>query len=313
MDYTQLESLISELEQTVEDTDPQRGYWRELWALVRQIGTEFRDTRYPTREDRDRAYSRFQDLVAKARARSEENQARIEARRSEWERQQDHSRAARDEVQSKAASAHPLSPFERTVADIVLLPIEVVAQILLRLVGIEGPSELEEIRQELLACNEKLRESWRLFNSKKQDLLPGDKHQAYESLQAARQQLDEAWRQWKDAKSSLRERRQREWEQRQRAREVRQAEREEKHQHFVARVEANIAKLEEKLAKATSALERQETHLEELREKLNSAWSDGFRDRCSEWISECESRIESIEEHIERLEGWIEEERAKLN
>jgi len=77
-------------------------------------------------------------------------------------------------------------------------------------------------------------------------------------------------------------------------------------------VEANIAKLAEKLSKAKATLHRQEAHREELRDKYTNAWSESFKDRCSDWIDECENRIANIKEQIERLEGWIGEEREKL-
>jgi hypothetical protein len=312
VDYNELDDLISALQAAVDETHPQRGYWGELWNLAREVGAGFKGTRYPTRADRENAWKKFQDLVAHAKARSEENRARIAEADRQWEARQEESQWARESIRAKTAAARPLTGLERDIADIVLLPARLIAAILLKLVGIEIPSQLEEIRQELLACNEALREAWAEFNRRKADMLPGDKNQAFEGLQAARSQLDEAWRRWKEAKASLHEQRQREWEQRQRIREARQAEQYEKHQQFVMRVERNIANLEAKLGKATDALERQEVHLADLREKYDTAWSEGFKERCSEWIDEAEERIQSIKEHIERLEGWIDEERGKL-
>ncbi len=186
MDYAEFDSLIDALQAAVNETDPQKGYWRELWDLVRQVGSGFKGIRYPTREDRDRAWQRFQELVARAKARSEQDQARMTQERREWEQRQEESHRARQAVQSKTAAARPLTSFERDTADIVLLPAKLVAAILLKLVGLELPSQLEEIRQELLACNEALREAWAEFNRQKATLLPGDKNQAFENLQAAR-------------------------------------------------------------------------------------------------------------------------------
>ena len=118
-------------------------------------------------------------------------------------------------------------------------------------------------------------------------------------MKEAGNQLDAAWAQWKDKNASLRKKKQHEWE--------------EKHRLFVERVKANIVKLEDKLVKAEAALQKQESHLDDLRDKYDTAWNDSYKDRCSEWIDECENRIASIKEHIDRLEGWINEERNKLD
>lgn len=312
MDYSELDRLVSQLEQLVEEANPRKGYWGELWSLVRQTGAGFKETRYPTRDDKDRAWDRYQDLVERARARSEENKKRLELNEREWKKRQVNSESLRDQIQGKAASSRPLTDFERGLGDIFLFPIKMAEAILSQLLGLKTPSELEEIRQELLACNRTLQDAWKTFNDRRSELLPGDRKQAYESLQKARQRLDEAWEQWKAKKSALHEQKQREWVERQRLREERREEKERKHRHFVAKVEAHIEELQGKLAKAESALEHQERHLSDLRSQYYSAWSDSFKERCSGWIDESEERIGSIREHIDRLEGWIREERSKL-
>ena len=299
MEYKELDDLIHSLKDAVESTNPQKGYWKELWSLVKEINSGFKETHYPTRDDRDKAWSRFQELVTKAKERGQENKARIEQNQRDWERKQDRSRSARNTVISRAERATPLSEFERSMGDIFLFPAKIIADVFTSLIGINSMSSLDETRRELLACNEALQEAWKAFNDNKKNMLPGDRNQAYESLQDASRKLDEAWRQWKERNSSLREQRQREWD--------------EKHRSFVERVNANIAKLEEKLAKAEAALQKQEAHLDDLREKYDTAWNDSYRERCSDWIDECESRISSIKEHIDRLEGWINEERKKLD
>jgi hypothetical protein len=312
MGYTDLDRLIDELQTAVENSDPQKGYWKALWNLVREIGSEFKNSRYPTKEGKDSAYNRFQELVAKARDRSEVSRARVNESQREWERREKRSRDLSEEVQSKATGSRPTTTGERALADLIFLPITIIRRIVEDILGVDDRDGLEEIRHELVACNEKLRGAWAAFNEFKKDLLPGDKNNAYQSLQEANEKLNEGWRHWKESMSALQNRRQQEWEQRQRERKTRNAEREGKQRLFFERVENNIEKLEEKLNNARSALERQEDHLEDLREKYSEAWSDGFRERCSEWIDETEDRIDSIKEHIERLEGWIEQERDKL-
>jgi hypothetical protein len=312
MDYAELDTLIESLQTSVEDSDPQKGYWKALWALVGEIGSGFKETRYPTKEDKDKAWTRFQELVARTRARSEEVKTRVTESQRKWERCKERSRRTRNDVQSIARSSRPTTLRERALSDVILLPLTLIRRIIEDLVGINDLDRLEEIRHELVKCNEKLLEAWNEFNEHKRDLLPGDKNETFQSLQEAREKLNEGWRQWKEAKNALYNKRHQEWEQRQREREARRVEREEKHRLFVERVEANIEKLEDKLSNSKSALERQEAHLDDLQSKYLEAWSDGFRETCTGWIEEAETRIASIKEHIERLEGWIEQERKKL-
>jgi len=312
MDYSQLDDLISKLQQAVEAEDPQKGYWKELWGLVRTVGEGFKGVRYPTRQEREEAWDRFQGIVKQAKARSEECRLEQEKSRKAWEERTARSESATRDITDRIARARPLSEFERTFVEAIFFPAKLVAKVLLTLVGIETPTQLEEIKSELLECNEALNEAWKLFMNAKSELLPGDKQQLYDSLQQAKEKLDEAWSLWKSKKSDFRQHQQREWETRQRNRELRQAEYEAKRSNFIEHVKGNISKLEDKLEKAKSALERQEAHLEKLRSDYEEAWNDSFKDRCSDWIDEAETRIESIKESIERLEGWISEEQEKI-
>lgn len=313
MEYQELDSLISELHGMVEETSPQKGYWKQLWNLVSEIGTAFKETRYPNRGDKDEAWKRFESLVAQAKARSAENKERIREREQEFERRKNRSERARRTIEGQAAGAKPLSGFERGIADIFLLPLTLAERLLEALIGIKAKSELEQIHDELWLCSQRLKDAWRAFSDSKDAMLPGDKAQVYQTLTKAQERLNLAWDRWKAAKGEFREAQQRAWEAKQREWEERRREREIKHQQFVGRARENIRKLEDKLYNARNALSRHEAHLDKLRGDYDSAWSDSFRDRCSGWIDECEGKISSIREHIERLDGWIDEERRKLD
>lgn len=313
MDYGELDRLVAQLERMVEEANPRKGYWGELWSLTREIGAGFKGALYPTRDDKDRAWHHYQAVVEKARARSEESKKQLERNEREWKQKQFKSESLRNGIQAQAASSRPLTDFERGLGELFFFPFRMVETILAQLLGLKTQSELDEIRQELLSCNKVLQEAWKTFHERRGELLPGDRSQAYESLQKARQRLDEAWEQWKAKKSALHDQRQREWAERQRLKEEQREERARKHRLFVSRVQAHIEELQGKLATAESALTHQQSHLSDLRSQYYSAWSDSFKERCSGWIDECETRISSIREHIDRLEGWIREERDKLS
>jgi len=302
MDYCDLNALIDQLREAVEETAPQKGYWGALWALARQIQEEFKTTRFPTKGDRDTAWSSFNALRDLARKRSDSNRAEMEEREHQWERKKQVSSRARSAVEGKTSQTRPLTDFERAIAAPILIPLQFVDAILCKILGLEQP---DDVKKDLMACNEKMREAWALFGQSKDELLPADKAHTYKSLSDAQAKLDAAWERWKDQSKYLWGLKQQQWE-------IRKKEREEKHRLFVQRVTENINKLEGKLESATSALERQEARLEKLRGDLDNAWSESFKERCSGWIEECEERISDIQQSISRLTSWIDEEKAKL-
>jgi len=89
--------------------------------------------------------------------------------------------------------------------------------------------------------------------------------------------------------------------------------RDDRHQNFHARIRANLEKLHGMHSKATEALGRARAHADDLRDQIDSARTDKFRDLASGWLSEEESRNSDIEAHTARIEGWIDEEEDKLN
>ena len=54
------------------------------------------------------------------------------------------------------------------------------------------------------------------------------------------------------------------------------------------------------------------THHAELHDKIATAWSDGFRERASMWLSETEGKIRDIEDSVLRIEDWIREDEERL-
>jgi multidrug resistance efflux pump len=184
-----------------------------------------------------------------------------------------------------------------------LLPLTIVWKtvdhILSSLLGLETKSDLDLMREQLLACNEQMKKAWGAFEEHKLELIPADKAKAYEALREAQDKLNEAWAHFKGVSTRVYESRKQEWEEKQR--------------NFKARITANIEKNEAALEKARSALERQEANLESNREKLESARGDAYRERLEGWIEEGETLIESIKQNIERTEGWLSEDRAKLD
>lgn len=295
MDYAELDRMIDSLRTTVENDTPQKGYWKGLWSLVGNIKAGFRDVRYPTVDQRLSAWRRLDELIQQARERSEREKEEREKRQKAWEEKVERSERARGRLESKLGGTRPITDLERMIASVILAPLLLLEDLLRTVLGLE---QLDEIHEDLKSCSAAMREAWQFFNDYKGDMLPADKHSAYEQLNSAQDRLNAAWAAWKEAKSRFHEERKRQWQERQDNRR--------------GRIEANIEKLEDKLDKAENALERAKAHLSKLESDYDAAWSDSFKDRCQEWIDEEEKRISDIEESVDRMRGWLEEERNKL-
>ena len=305
MNYQELETMIDHLRVHVHETDPHKGYWSELWTLARQISAGFKGVHYETREAREAAWKRFQELCAEAKQKGDANRREMEVRQKEWEQRKTRSEQTRSSIEGTAAGARPLSGLERSIGEIVLLPLTMIELVLGKLLGLRAKTEFEEVRNELHHCGEKLQEAWRAFTDHKRELLPADKAHCYQTLTRAQERLNEAWTRLKQAQDrfyvgqkAAHEQRQREWDEKQR--------------DFRERVRANIEKLEGNLQKAADALARQESHLEKLENDHSNARSDSYRERVSGWIEEAKAKIADIRASIERIKGWLNDERDKL-
>lgn len=88
--------------------------------------------------------------------------------------------------------------------------------------------------------------------------------------------------------------------------------RERKQGDFRDRVRANIDKNKERYAHSAEALRKMNASADDLRDKISSAYNDGWRDKAYGWLSELENKISNTEDHLKRLEEWIREDEDKL-
>src|SRR5437588_11222337 len=137
MDYEELNNLIGRLKESVEDCDPKKGYWKELWNLAKEIGAGFKETRYPTKDEKDQAWKEFELLREQARRRSEESRARFEKQQEEWQQREQLSSRLRAKVQCEAIQSHPSTGIVRAIGDIILLPLLMIETMLRQILGLE--------------------------------------------------------------------------------------------------------------------------------------------------------------------------------
>jgi len=305
MDSQDLDELIDQLNALVHQDHPEKGYWKEVWTLIKRIGGSFKETRYPTKNDKDSAWERFQELCRSAKERSEANQAETERRNREWKEKTYRSGSARRRIEVAAGSAIPASGLDRAIGEMIFLPLTLVRRVVDALLDPSGNSQFDEAKSELLACNATLRRAWALFKENSRDLLPGDRAKCFEVLIDAQSRLDEAWRDFKSSQDRF-------YSERRAAKAAKNLERERRTEEFRRRVAANIEKIEANIEKAENALERQKDHLNKLRDDYSNAWNDNFRERCSDWIDEARGKISNIESSIEQMNEWLRKEREKL-
>lgn len=140
---------------------------------------------------------------------------------------------------------------------------------------------------EMKALGRVLRNAGSMLSKYKEEMFGEHKQECFERIKEIRR-IHDAW-----------------WEELKRHRSKRQEE-------FQLKVRGNLEKNYERHRKATVALRRMRNHADDLRDKVNSAWNDDFRDRAYIWLSETEDKIRDIEESIQRIEDWIREDEEKL-
>lgn len=292
MSGDELDELIDELETAVEDAAPLRTKWKPVWDHIRAISAGFKGSRYPSREEREAAWARFQSLIDRVKEiQSKEDELR-ESMRGVSERH-------RDEIIARAHAAIPASGFEEGLAGAFLAPINFAMAFVDKLLP---GAPIDEHKEMLKACSETLSEGWGLLSRYKSEMLGGHKQEAFEALSNAKEILDNQWARSKETQQEA-------YEARCQVREEREA----KRAAWKERTESNIENLRQRLERLQEILANREAHLEELEEKRDNARGDDFRERVEEWIEKEEENIQVIREKIKQVEGWLEEACGKLN
>lgn len=286
-----LESLLEALEALVDEAEGRRVKWRDVWSEIRNIGQEFKKVRFPTTQERQEAWDRFQSIITDVKERQEQtkNEADERFRVSEFHL---------DEINSYAWKATPSSA--SADAMLAILTGGITSIIKAGIEAILGP--FDERKYELQKCREALKAGWAYFSSNKGEMLGKHKKQAFESLSEAAEALDSAWESWKKERQDAIDR----------FHDERRAEKEAKHEAWETRMRENLCKLEDRLDRLESALSHRRNILSDLEDKRSSAWSDSYIDKVDSWISEEEDRISEIENKIDQVKNWISDIEAKL-
>lgn len=285
MDSSALDGLISKLDSHYRQAARSDRPWKEVWDEIKYIGSSFKHVRYPTKEEKNAAWEKFQGIVESVKdAQADE--------RKQWEQKAETSAQLRNRILRQGEYGRPPNAFESALTDMIMGPITALAELYVDVITLgQLRSEIDEKKEQLKHYSYELSKAWNLFNDNKNDMLGKDKHEVFQTLREIQEQLDAAWDEWKKLKGHYHEAQQ---------------------SSFKERVHASIEKLESRLENLYGILSKRESHLSELEEKRDTAWNDDFRDRVEGWIDEEESRIRDIRDQIHQVEGWLDEQRAKL-
>jgi hypothetical protein len=288
VDATDLNDLIDELDAHVRRASSGHAKWRDSWPLIKSISSGFRGVRYPSRDDHQRAWERFQGLVATVKKEQDEARQTFDARAAT-------SRTHKNRILAYADAARPshaaTAVFELVTGAFIIRPV---------LDAVLG-GHSDPWRETLQQCSNALKAGWQYLSENKREIFRSDADEAVQALKESQAILDEEWAKYKGQRHA-------EYE----ARQALRREREEKRFAFKERVRARIENHENRIDRLQDVLRHKRSHLSELYDKRSDARSDSFRDRVDGWIREEEQAISDIEDKIDRLRQWIEEERNRL-
>lgn len=282
-----LENEIEVLGHDIDEVQAGSKPAREAWDRLKAIRGSFKGVPFPSKDSREELWSR----VNQTAARLEEYAKAQYERRVERNR---HSAEYRDEIIQVAESTK--RP-DRSTADMLLALFA--TPVWLAEKALDALLDLDSEKMDLQSRSATMKEGWRLLKLNGPKMLRDDGTAARAALDEAQQELNEHWATWKGAQQQA-------YEARARAREEQKESRREHVQEVISRLEAKIAKAEQ-------ARDYTRSRIEELEEKRDSAWSDGYREGVSNRIGELEERLDDIEESLNRMNEWLDQELNRLS
>ncbi|HSY48430.1 MAG TPA: hypothetical protein VLC46_06445 [Thermoanaerobaculia bacterium] len=288
MNCGDLDNLIDELADHVNEASHGKAKWRDAWPQVKSISEGFRGVKYPSREDRQKAWERFQSLV------SDVKQGQDEARVA-FEKRAANSLSHKNRILSYADAARP------SHAATALFEVVTGAFIIRPMVDAVLGGHSDPWLETLQGCSRSLKAGWKYLSDWKGEIFRSDAGEAVQALRESQAILNEEWAKYKGQ-------RQAEYEARQQGR----RERESRRAEFRERVRARIENHESRIDRLNDVLSHKRSHLSDLHDKRSDARSDFFRERVDGWIREEEQAISDIEDKIARLREWIAQEHSRL-
>jgi len=185
-DASEIEALLDSLETLIDEVEGKRGKWKDVWDEIKSIGQAFKESKFPTAQDRQVAWNRFQSIIANVKACQERAKEIVEerVRESEYHLEQ---------ILSYAERATPSSGS----ADVILAICTGGLSVLIKegINAILGP--FDDRKFELQKCNEAMKEGWEYLSKNKTKMLGNHKREAFNALKSASDSLTASWDTWR--------------------------------------------------------------------------------------------------------------------
>lgn len=255
--------------------------WRQVWDEIGAVRAALKQVLFPSKADREAAWAQLNKIADLANT-----------HREEWVAWKDESADLKNEILCRAEAARPVSELEKMLALSFMLPFLLIETLIDTVFELISGCHFDRAKEELQGMNQMLAQAWREFGEHKAQMSGRDKHEVYEFLMKVGAEVKDAWARYKGQRAEFNQARRCEWRE---------------------KVESRIEQHESKLADLHEKRRIARERLDEAEEKLATAWSDSYHTWAEGRVHNLEEWIEKLEALIDRVEGWLAEDRAKLN
>lgn len=278
-EYQKLNKKIEELREKIELAtfefirETSKSKWDYIFSLMTEIQTDFKTIRYPKKFEREEAWINFCNL--RNSVYDFRNKKYLEKSKFHY-----------DELISRLSDADYGYMADKIAKEVLWGAFKVTIDT-------------------MKARGQMLKEAGIYFKENKHEMTKDHKTEVHEKFIEVREAHDIFWertREYKEEKQKI-------WEEKKQAYE----EKKQKSIEIKERMITNKEKLENNLNKAEDYLSKLESQKENLQDKIDSAYSDSYREKHEGWLSEVEDKIVEVEGQIEKFKTWIKEIEDKLD
>ncbi len=320
------EKAINEIKNLTKDgfyiNNPEKETITILKGQIEKAFDFFKHTRWPSKERRTQAWEEFSALREKIKQEEDDFYLNLREKKAEWT---ESSHQLSEIVVEAIEACHP------DAAHNILSELLVQLSTFLNTLGISGESvaflsekQEENAKNLLKPKSETLRDIKKFVTEIRDDLTRDDKTRIFAKLEAINIELNKAW----DVYRENLQKKQEEWEERKKQNEFKRAEWLIKQADFLKVLDEKLEKriadkgnLERILVNKQEFFGRQKSRLENQREflkkitsdlddmseKLETAWSDNFREKMTEKIEQKKQKIEEVNKDIAIVSSKSEE------
>ena len=209
MDHHELNDMIDRLRRMVDEPEaPDRGHWRPVWDVVSEVGVAFRLVSYPSTEENDAAWAKYQDAISSAKRRIQELRVlHQEKRQAVWEGRRQCGQQIIGKVQRMAdgvTSSARLAEAELAAAHASVCSRKGSQAAEWPFADINDLRKaLSSSKKRLFECDKALQAVWTEFRDSKEGMLPDDKDAVYGMLTEVKRALNKSWSQWRERSVEL--------------------------------------------------------------------------------------------------------------